>query len=221
MRKAFEQGRLLDPAELTDDAVFRLLREDENVRILATQEIEDRSYIRPKPSKQELADDAYWQRTPLQTEGIDQSAAAAVQNANQSQEQTYWTRRDILQQKVPASPSPTPPDTSQPNNAARQLNMARLDSPLDPFDNPFESMGNDYGALSRIRPEELPALLQASQASSVGGATSGMRMPGGDGQPALGTGAAGLGSFGAGSSGLGAWSSTASAGSTSRSSPIS
>src|ERR1051325_2887325 len=49
VRKAFEQGRLLDPAELTDDAVFRLLREDENVRILATHEIEDRSYIRPKP----------------------------------------------------------------------------------------------------------------------------------------------------------------------------
>src|SRR6476660_5834520 len=37
VRKAYEQGRLLDPADLTDDALFRLLREDDNVRILATQ----------------------------------------------------------------------------------------------------------------------------------------------------------------------------------------
>jgi len=205
VRKAFEQGRLLDPTELTDDAVFRLLREDENVRILATREIEDRSYIRPKPSKQELADEVYGQRIPLQTEGIDQpAAAAAVQNANQSQEERYWTRRDILQQKAPASqittPNAAPPATFQPSNPARDLNMARLGSSVDPFDNPYESMGNDYG-LSRIRPEELPALLQAS---ATGGAAPGMRTPGSDGQPALGMGASGLSSFGAGSSGISA-----------------
>src|SRR5690348_8004019 len=37
-RKAYEQGRVLDPEELTDDAVFTLLREDHNVRVIATRE---------------------------------------------------------------------------------------------------------------------------------------------------------------------------------------
>ena len=54
VRKAFEQGRLLDPADLTDETLFRLVREDENIRILATREIEDRSYIRAKPTKEEI-----------------------------------------------------------------------------------------------------------------------------------------------------------------------
>jgi hypothetical protein len=58
VRKAFEQRRLLDPADLTDEALFRLMREDENSRILATQEIEDRAYIR-QPRKEELAQEAF------------------------------------------------------------------------------------------------------------------------------------------------------------------
>lgn len=38
-------------------------------RLLATQEIEDRAYIRPKPSKEELAQEAYrdMQRSSLRT----------------------------------------------------------------------------------------------------------------------------------------------------------
>ena len=54
VRKAYEQGRLLDPEDLTDDAVFRLLQEDHNVRVVATREIEDRYYIKAKPSRNEL-----------------------------------------------------------------------------------------------------------------------------------------------------------------------
>src|SRR5208283_1743696 len=45
VRKAFEQGRILDPKDLTDEALFRIIREDDSIRIIATQEIEDRSYI--------------------------------------------------------------------------------------------------------------------------------------------------------------------------------
>jgi len=32
VRSAFEQGRILDPKDLTDDAVFRLIVEDDNIR---------------------------------------------------------------------------------------------------------------------------------------------------------------------------------------------
>jgi len=54
VRKAYEQGRLLDPADLTDDAVFQLLRDDNNARVLATAEIERREYIRSKPTREEM-----------------------------------------------------------------------------------------------------------------------------------------------------------------------
>src|ERR1700675_4819011 len=42
VRKAFEQGRLLDPDDLSDDNLFSLLQLDATVRILATREIEAR-----------------------------------------------------------------------------------------------------------------------------------------------------------------------------------
>src|SRR4030088_3518854 len=50
VRRSYEQGRLLDPVDLTDEALFQLLRDDANVRTLITREIEDRSYVRAKPS---------------------------------------------------------------------------------------------------------------------------------------------------------------------------
>src|SRR6476661_6900276 len=49
VRKAREQGRILDPEDLTDEALFRLLRDDALIRALATQEIERRNYVRAKP----------------------------------------------------------------------------------------------------------------------------------------------------------------------------
>jgi protein involved in polysaccharide export with SLBB domain len=54
VRKAFEQGRVIDPAELTDDGLFTLVREDESIRVLATREIENRYYIRARPTREEL-----------------------------------------------------------------------------------------------------------------------------------------------------------------------
>jgi len=55
VRKAFAQGRVLDSKELTDDAIFRLVRNDEETRALITQQIVNRGYVRAKPSKEELA----------------------------------------------------------------------------------------------------------------------------------------------------------------------
>ena len=59
VRRAYEQGRLLDPADLTDDALFQLLQEDNNVRILATREIEDRRYVLVKPTAREYGKTNY------------------------------------------------------------------------------------------------------------------------------------------------------------------
>jgi len=55
VRRAYAQGRVVDPKELTDDAVFRAVRDDEEVRSLVTQQIVERGYVRAKPTREEMA----------------------------------------------------------------------------------------------------------------------------------------------------------------------
>src|SRR5215470_18538947 len=55
VRQAYTQGRVLDSQELTDEAIFRRLRDDEDTRALITQQIVDRGYVRAKPTREELA----------------------------------------------------------------------------------------------------------------------------------------------------------------------
>jgi protein involved in polysaccharide export with SLBB domain len=97
VRKAFEQGRVLDPNELTDDALFRLLREDENIRVIATREIEDRQYIRAKPTREELARNLPC-RQPMpvgvQSEAKDKDAASNEPSKTKSQEEAYWAKHE-------------------------------------------------------------------------------------------------------------------------------
>jgi protein involved in polysaccharide export with SLBB domain len=92
VRKAFEQGRVLDPNDLTDDALFRLIREDQNIRVIATREIEDRSYIRAKPTREELARNLPC-RQPKDSKLPEQPEAKEPQ-AVRSQEQLYWAKHD-------------------------------------------------------------------------------------------------------------------------------
>ncbi|HZP17553.1 MAG TPA: SLBB domain-containing protein [Terriglobales bacterium] len=55
VRNAYAQGRVLDPKELTDEAVFRMVRDDEETRALITQQIVDRGYVQAKPTHEEVA----------------------------------------------------------------------------------------------------------------------------------------------------------------------
>ncbi len=178
VRRAYDQGRLLDPVDLNDEALFRLLREDDNVRILATQEIEDRAYIRPKPSKEELAQEAYrqMQRLPLRTQQDENQSPVStpdLRTTAQSQEEKYWSRRDdqrtpseqnSLPYSLPPDFSPYPPDApqAQPRNPARELNRTQMEAPPDSTDNPFDPLITDSGQMPRVRPDELPGLLRAS-----------------------------------------------------------
>src|ERR1700691_1345785 len=95
VRKAFEQGRILDPNDLTDEALFRLIREDQNVRVIATKEIEDRAYIRAKPTREELAKNLPC-REPLMLSKDgklpDEPDPKTLQG--RSQEQLYWAKHD-------------------------------------------------------------------------------------------------------------------------------
>ena len=84
VRRAYEQGRLLDPVDVTDDALFQLLRDDNNVRVLATQEIEQREYVRAKPTRQELEKDRI-AKTP---------GSRAV---GQNEEEKYWSQHEKIE----------------------------------------------------------------------------------------------------------------------------
>jgi len=98
VRKAFEQGRILDPNDLTDDAVFTLIRKDDNIRVIATHEIVDRAYIKAKPTREELARDL-----PCQLSMQTDAQAVAAKQPDQStsdtkhlpnQEEEYWRKHE-------------------------------------------------------------------------------------------------------------------------------
>jgi protein involved in polysaccharide export with SLBB domain len=100
VRKAFAQGRILNPDDLTDDALFSLIRQDDNIRIIATHEIVDRSYIKAKPTREELARDLPCrQAMPTSTDVLaakqsDQSSSSATTKRTPSQEQEYWLKHE-------------------------------------------------------------------------------------------------------------------------------
>ena len=99
VRKAFEQGRVLDPKDLTDDALFRIIREDDSIRIIATREIEERSYIKAKPTREELARNLPCrQPMPVASEALakqpGQASSAAETKRIPTQEEAYWLKHE-------------------------------------------------------------------------------------------------------------------------------
>src|SRR5690348_14619356 len=91
VRKAYEQGRILDPEDLTDEALFELLREDHNICVLVTHEIEDRSYIKAKPTEEEIERDRQ-REARYASARVTSSPSDAVPKGG-TQEQAYWKKR--------------------------------------------------------------------------------------------------------------------------------
>jgi protein involved in polysaccharide export with SLBB domain len=91
VKKAYEQGRLLDPTDLTDNALFQLLRDDEKVRVLATEEIEMREYIRAKPTRQEIE-----KQRIERVEGTEEAKPGSNSNpgAAENEEEKYWAEHE-------------------------------------------------------------------------------------------------------------------------------
>jgi len=116
VRRAFEQGRVVNSSDLTDDTVYRMIREDEDVRVIATREIEDRAYVRAKPTREQLARNLPCLQQPVSVSPGQQSSTKPVIPATQSQapalaaltttnsptgeiplptqEETYWAAHD-------------------------------------------------------------------------------------------------------------------------------
>jgi protein involved in polysaccharide export with SLBB domain len=225
VRKAFEQGRVLDPNDLTDDALFRLIRDDQNVRVIATQEIESRSYIKAMPTREELARNLPC-RDPLAGKDVKLSDQADTK-IGRSQEQLYWAKHDsdldcYLTQYLPggtaralyeqpANPaSPASPAAPQLPQQRRQIPNSPLQSAPPSLDfrrqlelaglQPEDYFGMDTDEMQMALPsEQFPGLMSASQ-TSLGSSGSNKGMFGG-GSGMFGSGASGMTSPSLGSSG--------------------
>jgi protein involved in polysaccharide export with SLBB domain len=196
VKKAFEQGRLLDPADLTDEALFRLIRTDYHIDVLITQEVVDRGYIRPKPGQEEIQKQEAL-RAALGLQYIPPSPAAQVpgQPARRTgnQEDTYWSKHeDDMQRYVPRSAlAPTVPSTNpnlpgSANPDAAQLQRTLKSNSIPDYGN-FPNMMpggmGGAGTMPSIAPEQLPGLLSTS--ASEGGGTGGEDDQGGMGGSSL------------------------------------
>jgi protein involved in polysaccharide export with SLBB domain len=186
VRKAYEQGRLLDPQDLTDDSLFRLVREDENVRVLVTHEIENRFYIRAKPSREELERGLV---TKPNREQPKEAAAGDQNKRTENEEDVYWSTHEGIEERYYQSPSrmqqypqttppgsyteppayaPMQPDQQNPSQPAPlnpapsssrpQLEMAGA----QPVGDYPESLPQDSAQVPRMDPGEVPQLLAAS-----------------------------------------------------------
>ena len=182
VRKAYEQGRLLDPADLSDEALFRLLGEEENIRVLATREIEDREYIRAKPTKEELEQEPIERLSPQK---LGEKPAGDVAAA-ESDEEKYWGTHEELrgpQSLVPKSEIPQSSEGSQPGMAMPSQPSSPSQVPAGeppsgftrrqylagaqpPDRESYDALPPDAGSMPRISPEGLPGLLSTSMSGS-------------------------------------------------------
>src|SRR5579864_3796146 len=156
VRKAYEQGRILDPEDLTNEALFELLREDHNICVLATREIEDRAYVRAKPTKEEIEHqrelDAQYGVTRTSSGTQAQRPAESANPKSASQEDSYWEKHEGDTEPYPAPqrnlqsnpnvpmPANPNPESQPPQDPSRQVEMTSLGRNQDVYD----GMGVDY-----------------------------------------------------------------------------
>jgi protein involved in polysaccharide export with SLBB domain len=191
VRKAFEQGRILEPRDLTDEALFRLLREDENIRVLATQEVSKRLYIRALPTREERQRESAMSRGALTTRQEESSTPETqAKTRSTSQEDRYWSDQE---RRRPANPQLVqPPNNPQPSyspeapegsprrqpepevDSRRAVEQAQMQDSEDYDGMPSDS--GSIGSMERIQPEDLPGLMRArseqQMPSGLGGSMS-------------------------------------------------
>ncbi|MBZ5682400.1 MAG: SLBB domain-containing protein [Acidobacteriia bacterium] len=175
VRKAFEQGRLLEPGDLDDESVFQLVRDEANVRMLFTREIEDRYYIRAKPTREELQRNWLLGQIPSQGTGVPSQLGTSTSGttpnplrAAQSQEDSYWMRHEDDLQRTPP-PDLGTPDFNSPQFATPSSGMPGCPTPgcMTPGNTGSPSMAPGQQSPRQTVPSTTPtydprrALLQA------------------------------------------------------------
>ncbi|HET7186306.1 MAG TPA: SLBB domain-containing protein [Terriglobales bacterium] len=150
VEKAYEQGRMLDPEDLRDDVLFRLIREDENIRVMATREIEDRGYIKLQPTVQEQQAQAARMQSRQQLE-------AGRIPGNGRVPSTSPRGNGSGDDQFPESPSGQP--QPRPSVPSDQQPQRRVDRALVESDTP---------SMAPISPDQLPQLFSGG---TIGGVT--------------------------------------------------
>ena len=145
--KAYEQGRILDPKDLTDEALFRLLRNDDRIRVLATREIEDRYYVRAKPSREEIEKQEREKELEARRGLTRTSESKAIEQTVQSkpkenQEDAYWSRHE---------------DTDWPNQRYGPEDNTFPSTPFDPYSQPQAPSANPQAPAPENSVPENPA----------------------------------------------------------------
>ena len=168
VRKAYEQGRVLESSELTDEAIFRLIQEDEEIRSLITQQIVDRGYIKAKPTQEEVAKQfeeqqrllAKYQREPR----TDYEEANSEDNGTPLHQ---YQQRPGMQPASPYAPGlpmqnqqPAPPQNPNNTNQQRTLMQAAMQEggAAESGGLPFDAV---TGSQQQLSPEQIQQLISA------------------------------------------------------------
>ena len=117
VRKAYEEGRLLNPEDLTDESAFQLLQDDAAARSLATREIEARMYVRAKPNADELHQDP--DRTIVEKNSF-QGRGSTEQSSSGNQEAQYWATHEELPLNQPQAGATSQDPRLQPSLTATE-----------------------------------------------------------------------------------------------------
>ncbi len=169
VRKAYKEGRILDSKELTDEALYLLIRSDENIRVLVTNEIEDRNYIRVKPSREELEQD--WRRRTWNANAKTNAEPGTSGLYGASQEDQYWSQQQRKSQGQPsaAPPGSRMPDVPQPPQGAPTDDARRkvLQAQAQAYEDSSDGLPLDVlGGMPQVSPDQLAQLLNARNMAS-------------------------------------------------------
>ena len=166
VRRAYAQGQILDPNELTDEAVFRLVRDDDEVRSMITQQIVDRGYVRAKPTKEEIQHELEQQQrlarqaSEQEREEETEETTEAPTGSDRSTNQNPYSRP---QRGNPSYTPGLPPDESMPNRPTPSIDQRRalLQASAGTDSEQNQSTGLPLDALNpqQISPEQLQQLI--------------------------------------------------------------
>jgi|KBSMisStaDraftv2_1062788.scaffolds.fasta_scaffold00286_22 protein involved in polysaccharide export with SLBB domain len=122
VRRAYSQGRVVEQKELTDDAIFRLIRDDEEVRSLVTQQIVDRGYVRAKPTREELAREiADQQKLSLSGDREQNYPYSGIGNPVPEVDGSSLPQRGTAQPNAPYTPNLPTQQTPSPQQPQNQI----------------------------------------------------------------------------------------------------
>lgn len=175
VRRAFAQGRILGEQDLTDEAIFRLIQDDDETRALITQQITDRGYVRAKPTSEELARQLEQQRLAQENDRLrsTQYPGNSSDREREENQSSYPPQPgNGSQGNVPAyGPNLPSQPNQQPNSPQNQINTnsARtlLQASASGTDTTPDTDGLPFSAVTggqsqtQLSPEQIQQLINA------------------------------------------------------------